>query len=77
MICAARSGARTNLDKEVLPAFRITLNGKSILIGIEWASRHKVADIPIGREANCRLTKAPSFPSLTLKSNWYERSFDY
>ncbi len=58
-ICAAAQNIRSGQDRQALNALKVTVNGQTLMRGLEWARIHPGRDGLDGKVAACRATDVP------------------
>ena len=58
-ICAAAQNVRSGQDRQALNALKVTVNGQTLMRGLEWARIHPGRDGLDGKAAACRTTDVP------------------
>ncbi len=58
-ICAAAQNVRSGQDRQALNALKVTVNGQTLMRGLEWARVYPGRDGLDGKSAACRATDVP------------------
>jgi hypothetical protein len=55
-ICSAAQNIRSGQDRQALNALKVTVNGQTLMRGLEWARIYPDRDVLDGKAAACRAT---------------------